>query len=94
MDEATGARVEDAHVERACADLRRQGALFAGIDLLVLNAAPLEVRGRLALRGILVLDADPVARVRWESTTRKVYRDERPRIERAHREFPEAVRHG
>src|SRR4051812_44340530 len=60
-----------------------------GVDLLVLNTAPLELAGRVAVDGILVLDTDPVARVRWVATTRKIYFDELPRIERAHREFAE-----
>jgi len=65
-----------------------------GIDLLVLNSAPLEIRGRIALHGQLVLEADPVARVRWESMTRKIYLDEKPRIERSHAEFLAAVARG
>jgi len=66
----------------------------AGIDLLVLNDAPLEIKGRIALHGLLILDADPVARVRWEANTRKIYFDELPRIARAHRDYLEAVRRG
>lgn len=68
--------------------------LPAGADLLVLNDAPLELRGRVALHGRLLFDDDPPARVRWTATTRKIYADERPRLERAHREFAEAVRRG
>src|SRR4051812_18891298 len=62
------------------------------VDLLVLNTAPLELAGRIAVDGVLVLDADPVARVRWVATTRKIYFDELPRIERSHREFAESLR--
>lgn len=65
-----------------------------GADLLVLNTAPLELRGRVALHGRLLFDDDPVARVRWTATTRKIYADELPRLQRAHREFAEAVRGG
>lgn len=65
-----------------------------GVDLLVLNSAPLEVAGRIALYGRLILEDDEVARVRWESTTRKIYLDERYRIERSHREFLESLNHG
>lgn len=39
--------------------------LPAGVDLLVLNTAPLELAGRVAQRGRLLFDDDPVARVRW-----------------------------
>lgn len=69
-------------------------ALSPGVDLLVLNTAPLELRGRVAQQGLLLFDDDPSARVRWVATTRKIYADERPRLERAHREFLESVRRG
>lgn len=64
------------------------------IDLLVLNCTPLEIAGRIALYGRLLFDDNPTARVRWESQTRKIYSDEKYRIDRSHREFLEAVRHG
>ncbi|MEV1294378.1 nucleotidyltransferase domain-containing protein [Pseudonocardia sp. NPDC049635] len=66
--------------------------LPAGVDLLVLNDAPLELAGRVALHGRLLFDDDPPARVRWVATTRKIYSDELPRITRAHREFLDAMR--
>lgn len=65
-----------------------------GVDLLVLNRAPLELAGRVAMAGRLVLDDDPAARVRWLATTRKIYSDEQPRLQRAHREFLESRSHG
>jgi uncharacterized protein len=66
------------------------------VDLLVLDHAPLELAGRIALGGKLLFEDDPVSRVRWEATTRKIYFDELPRITRAHREFAASVtgRHG
>jgi len=69
-------------------------ALPSGVDLLVLNDAPLEVAGRIAPDGRLILEVDEVARVRWQSTTRKIYLDERYRIERSHREFLESLGNG
>lgn len=66
----------------------------SGVDLLVLNSAPLEMRGRVALEGTLLFEDDEVARIRWESTTRKIYLDERYRIERSHREFLETLSRG
>lgn len=66
----------------------------AGVDLLVLNDAPLELAGRVAQDGVLVFDDDPPARVRWVATTRKIYADELPRLRRSHREFLDAVRRG
>lgn len=69
-------------------------AMPDGVDLLVLNDAPLELAGRVALHGRLILEVDEVARVRWESTTRKIYLDEKYRIDRSHREFLESLRHG
>ncbi len=68
--------------------------LPADVDLMVLNGAPLELAGRVAERGRLLFEEDPAARVRWQATTRKIYFDEKPRLERAHREFLEALRHG
>lgn len=68
--------------------------LPVGVDLMVLNTAPLELAGRIALDGRLLFDDDPVARVRWVASTRKIYADELPRILRSHREFAESVRRG
>lgn len=65
-----------------------------GVDLLVLDRAPLELAGRVSLEGRLLFEEDRVARVRWEATTRKIYFDELPRITRAHREFAKAVTRG
>jgi predicted nucleotidyltransferase len=69
-------------------------AMPPGVDLLVLNSAPLEIKGRIALDGTLLFEDDQVSRVRWESTTRKTYLDERYRIERSHREFLETLSRG
>ena len=63
----------------------------AGVDLMVLDTAPLELRGRVAEKGVLLFEVDSAARVHWEAMTRKVWFDERPRIERAHREFAAAL---
>lgn len=68
--------------------------LPAGVDLVVLDHAPLELAGRIALEGVLLFEDDPAARVRWESTTRKIYFDELPRIRRSHEEFLASVRRG
>lgn len=65
-----------------------------GVDLLVLNGAPLELAGRVSTEGVLLFDDDPPARVRWVAVTRKIWFDERPRFERAHREYLEVVRRG
>ncbi|HEY2576379.1 MAG TPA: nucleotidyltransferase domain-containing protein [Streptosporangiaceae bacterium] len=62
-----------------------------GVDLLVLDRAPLELAGRVAVGGKLLFEDDPVARVRWEATTRKIYFDELPRITRSHQEFAASV---
>jgi uncharacterized protein len=62
-----------------------------GVDLLVLDDAPLELAGRVAVSGRLLFEDDQIARVRWEAMTRKIYFDELPRITRAHQEFAAAV---
>jgi predicted nucleotidyltransferase len=68
--------------------------LPSDVDLLVLDDAPLELAGRVALFGTLLFETGRDTRVVWEATTRKIYLDELPRITRAHREFAEAVRRG
>lgn len=50
-----------------------------GVDLLVLDDAPLELAGRVALHGTLLFDDDPPARVRWQAQTRLLYLDEEDR---------------
>lgn len=59
----------------------------ASVDLLVLDRAPLELAGRVALHGALLLDDDPPARGRWLADTRLVYLDEQPRVASARRTF-------
>lgn len=54
-------------------------ALPDRVDLLVLNGAPLELAGRVALHGELLFDDDPPARVGWQAQTRLVYLDEEDR---------------
>ena len=66
----------------------------AGIDLVDLGTAPLELAGRIALEGELLFDDSPIDRVRWVSTTRKIWLDERYRFERSHREFLKAAARG
>lgn len=68
------------------------GDLPQGADLLVLDRAPLEMAGRVALHGVLLFDDDPVARVRWLAFTRRIYLDERPRTDVARRIFFDGVR--
>lgn len=41
------------------------------IDLDELRRAPEGLAGRIALTGVVVLDEDPVRRVRWQADTRK-----------------------
>lgn len=65
-----------------------------GVDLMVLDGAPLELAGRVAVDGGLLFDDDPPASVRWVATTRKIYFDELPRLKRSHREFAEGLRRG
>ena len=64
------------------------------VDLMVLNSAPLELAGRVAVHGVVLFDDDPAARVHWVAQTRTIYFDERPRIERSHAEFAESLRRG
>ncbi len=68
--------------------------LPGNVDLVVLHDLPLELAGRIALEGEILFDDDPAARVRWVAMTRKIWLDEKPRFERAHREFLEAAANG
>jgi uncharacterized protein len=65
-----------------------------GVDLVTLPIESIELAGRIALEGTLLFDDDPAARVEWVATTRKIWLDERPRWEAAHREFLEAAARG
>lgn len=56
--------------------------LPAAVDLLVLDSAPLELAGRVALHGALLFDDDPPARVHWQAQTRLVFLDEEERQRR------------
>lgn len=68
--------------------------LDADIDLLVLDGAPLELAGRVALHGRLLFELDPAERVAWQAATRKIYLDELPRRDQARRDFVQARRRG
>ncbi len=57
------------------------------VDLLVLDSAPLELAGRVALKGVLLFDDDPPARVEWQARTRLIYLDEEDRQRRLDRLF-------
>jgi uncharacterized protein len=60
------------------------------VDLVDLQRAPDGLAGRVALTGVVVLDDDPVRRVRWQADTRKRYLDEAPRRETFRRDFVQA----
>jgi predicted nucleotidyltransferase len=64
--------------------------LPAHVDLLVLDGAPLELAGRVALAGRLLFDDDPPARVAWQAQTRLIYLDEQSRQEELSRIFRKA----
>jgi hypothetical protein len=56
-----------------------------GVDLVVLDSAPLWLAGRIAQEGRLLFDDDPPARVRWQAETRLRYLDEVPVIRERYR---------
>jgi uncharacterized protein len=68
--------------------------LPAGVDLVVLNDAPLWLAGRVALHGGLLFDDDPAARVRWQAETRLTYLDELPLRLETVEQYLEAVARG
>jgi uncharacterized protein len=65
-----------------------------GTDLLILDDAPLELAGRVAVDGVLLFDDDPPTRVEWQATTRLVYFDEEWRQRWITRTFVEAHARG
>ena len=65
-----------------------------GVDLLILDTAPLELAGRVALHGALLFDDDPPSRVHWQARTRLVYLDEEERQRRLDRIFHAGRRRG
>jgi len=66
----------------------------AGVDLLILNHAPLAIKGRVATDSVLLFESDPVSHVHWLATTRKIYFDEKYRMDLAARDFVAAVERG
>lgn len=83
-----GSDVDLAVWGRATLDLwALSGALPPVIDLVDLGAVPEGLAGRIALEGIVVLDDDPPARVRWQADTRKRHLDEAWRRGRFRRDF-------
>lgn len=80
-----GSRVEGTHREGSDLDVAAwfgravdawQVRLPPGCDLLVLDTAGLKLAGQVALRGALLLDDDPPARVVWQADRSKRYLDE------------------
>jgi uncharacterized protein len=66
----------------------------AGVDLVVLDDAPLWLAGRIALRGRLLFDDAPAERVSWQADTRLVYLDELPAAQQSQLEWLRAVSSG
>jgi predicted nucleotidyltransferase len=64
------------------------------VDLSVLDSAPLELAGRVALHGELLFDDDPPLRVEWQAQTRLIYLDEEIRQKALDKIFLEARRRG
>ena len=68
--------------------------LPVGVDLVVLDTAPMWLAGRIALHGVLLFDDDPQMRVAWQADTRLRYLDDLPQVLESQREFREAVARG
>lgn len=69
-------------------DLRAQ--LPGVVDLVDLRRAPDQLAGRISLTGIVIVDADPPARVHWQADTRKRHLDEEFRRRQFRRDFVRA----
>jgi len=68
--------------------------LPGGVDLTVLDDAPLWLTGRVALHGSVLFDDDPPARVAWQADTRLFYLDEVEGIRARQQEWLRAVTDG
>lgn len=65
-----------------------------GVDLVVLNTAPLWLTGRVAMQGEVLFDDDPSERVAWQADTRLIYLDEIEGIRARQREWAEVILDG
>lgn len=72
--------------ERLSARLASELGVSVEIDAHVAQDLPLPVRGRVVTDGILVYERDPVRRVEFETSTRRLYFDFLPLLERDARE--------
>ncbi len=68
--------------------------LPGGVDLAVLDEAPLWLAGRVAFYGQLLFEDDQVARVRWQADTRRIWLDERPALRARQQAWLKAVGSG
>lgn len=68
--------------------------LPSGVDLVILDRAPLWLAGRVAMTGQLLFDDDPPARVEWQADTRLVYLDDLPYVLERQREWAEVIARG
>ena len=66
-------------------------AIGRPVDLVVLNTAPVDLVHRVLRDGILLLDADPSARIRFEVAARNAYFDLLPRLRQYRRASPGSV---
>ena len=66
---------------------RLRGELPDLVDLVDLATAPEWLAGRAAMTGHVLLDDDPVQRIRWQAGTRKRHLDESDRRDRFRRDF-------
>lgn len=71
-------------------DWALRGELGDTVDLLDLRRAPDALAGRVAMTGVVLLDDDPPARIRWQAGTRKRHLDEAFRRERYRADFVRA----
>lgn len=68
---------------RLAGDLER--SIRCPVDVVVLNRAPVDLVHRVLRDGIIVLDRDPAARIRFEVSARNAYFDLKPHLDRYRR---------
>ncbi|MFA9430748.1 HepT-like ribonuclease domain-containing protein [Egicoccus sp. AB-alg2] len=76
--------------DEAIDDWALRGELPDDVDLVDLRRTPEGLAGRIALTGLVILDDDPAARVRWQADTRKRHLDEAFRRQRYRDDFVRA----
>ncbi|MGH9230273.1 MAG: type VII toxin-antitoxin system MntA family adenylyltransferase antitoxin [Acidimicrobiales bacterium] len=82
-----GAASLDLMARERLATRLREALSVPEVDLVVLDEAPLELRGRVVQQGIVLYEADPAQRVAYQVQTLSEYLDYLPTLEKHTRRY-------